>query len=126
MIKSKFILDIVNLILDGEDIGESRHQKNYLAEKDFEYTGVGLFVYFSHLEGINKFKTINEKLIIDGLTIEANELGSGGTVTMFFREGLVDYIEIWSRNGKFPSQELKNYTLTQEWIGSSGKKIIVD
>ena len=43
MIKSKFISDILDLILDGD----VRNQKDYLTEKDYEYTGVGLFVNFS-------------------------------------------------------------------------------
>jgi hypothetical protein len=126
MIKSKFISDIVNLILDGENIEQARHQKDFLTEKELNFTGVGLIVSFSHVDGIEKFKTSNEKLIIDGLIIQSKELGSGAIVTMFLKEGLVDYIDIWSKDGNFPSHELKEYTLTQEWIGSPGKKLVVD
>jgi hypothetical protein len=126
MIKSKFISGIVDLTLDGDDIGHVRHQKDYLVEKDFEFTGVGLFVNFAHLEGINNFKSENEKLIIDGPTIASNELKIGASVTMFFKDGLVNYIDIWSFDGNFPIKELETYTLTQEWKGSPGKKLVVE
>jgi hypothetical protein len=126
MIKSKFISDILDLMLDGADIGDVRNQKDYLIEKDYEYTGVGLFVNFSHVDGIDKFKAKNESLIIDGLVIKSKELEIGASVTMFFTDGLVNYIDIWSYDGNFPRKELETYTLTQEWIGSPGRQLIVE
>jgi hypothetical protein len=126
MIKSKFISDILDLILDGDDIGDVRNQKDYLTEKDYEYTGVGLFVNFSYVDGIDKFKAKNENLIIDGLVIKSKELKIGASVTMFFIDGLVNYINIWSYDGIFPKNELETYTLTQEWIGSPGRQLIVE
>jgi hypothetical protein len=88
MIKSKFISDILELILDGDDIGDARNQMEYLTEKDYEYTGVGLFVNFSHSDGIDKFKANNENLIIGGLVIKSKELEIGASVTMFFTDGV--------------------------------------
>jgi len=127
MIKSKFIRDILDLLSDGDSFGQSvREQINYLTEKSYNYTGVGLFVDFSHDPGIEKLKTNNEKLILNGVIIRSKEIELGAEATVFCDNGLIDYLEIWSHDGVYPKKELETYTLTQEWTGSPGRKIVVD
>jgi len=127
MIKSKFIKDILDLLTDGDSFGQSiREQISYLTEKDYNYTGVGVFVNFSHADGIEKLKTVNHKLILNGVIIKSKELELGAEATVFCDNGLIDYLEIWSHDGVYPKKELETYTLMQEWTGSPGKKIVVE
>jgi len=127
MIKSKLIKDILDLLSEGDSFGRSvREQINYLTEKDYNYTGVGLFVKFSHSDGIEKFKTDNERLILNGVIIRSTEIGLGAEAMVFCDKGLIDYLEIWSHDGDYPMKELETYTLTQEWTGSPGRQIVVE
>lgn len=127
MIKSKFIKDILDLLSDGDSFGQSiREQVDYLTEKEYNYTGVGLLVNFCHTDGIEKFKADKEKLILNGVIIKSKEIELGAEATLFCDNGLIDYLEIWSHDGVYPKKELETYTLTQEWIGSPGRQIIVD
>ena len=127
MIKSKFISNILDLLSDGDTIGQSiRQQINFLTETECTYTGVGVFVRFSHAEGINKFKVDNQKLILNGVIIRSREIGLGVEAIVFCDKGLVDYLEIWSHDGEYPTKELETYTLTQEWPGSPGRKVLVE
>lgn len=127
MIKSKFIKDILDLLSDGDSFGESiRRQVDYLTEKEYIYTGGGLFVNFSHTDGIEKFKTDDEELILNGVIIKSKEIEFGAEATVFCAKGLIDYLEIWSHDGVYPKIELRTYTLTQEWTGSSGRQIVVE
>jgi hypothetical protein len=127
MLKSKFIKDILELLCEGDACGESvRDQINYLTESDYNYTGAGLFVSFMSAEGIGKFKTEHEPLILNGVVITSKELGIGADATVFCDKGLIDYLEIWSYDGFYPAAELKTYTLTQKWKGSPGRTIVVE
>jgi len=127
MIQSKFIRDILDLLSDGDSFGQSiRGQVVYLTEKEYNYTGVGLFVNFSHADGIEKFRTDNENLILNGVIIKSKEIELGAEATIFCDNGLIDYLEIWSHDGVYPKKELETYTLTQEWTGSPGRQIIVE
>lgn len=57
MVKSKYISDILDLLLDGDNEGLSaRQQVPFIAEDNFDYTGGGLFVRFSHSDEITKHK----------------------------------------------------------------------
>lgn len=115
------------MLTDGDSFGLSvRGQFNYLTEKEYNYTGAGLFVNFSHADGIEKFKTDNEELILNGVTIKSKEIGVGAEATVFLDNGLIDYLEIWSHDGMYARKELETYTLTQEWTGSPGRQIIVE
>jgi hypothetical protein len=127
MIKSRLIKDILDLLSDGDVNGQSiRDQINYLTEQEFTYTGAGLFVSFVHYDGIEKVKIDIKDLILSGVTIWSSEIRSEAEATVFCKDGLIDYLEIWSRDGVYPRKELETYTLKQEWKGGSGKVINVD
>lgn len=124
-IKSKFIANVLDLLLDGDELGEqAKQQIDFLTEKNFNYTGVGLFVSFTHNEGIQSIPLKGET-VINGLVITSPELGAGAEASVCLKEGLIDYLEIWSYDGVYPEQELTRYTLTQGWVGSPGKKVEV-
>jgi hypothetical protein len=127
MLKSKFIANILELLLDGDKEGiNAKSQLEYLFEADYEYTGSGVFIGFEHKSGIEKYKSEKSDLILDGVGIKSTELEIGADCTLFFIDGLIDNLEIWSFNGEYPNNELSNYELTQEWKNSPEKKIIVN
>jgi hypothetical protein len=124
MIKSKYILDILNLLLDGDDEGLSaRNQIPFLTEENFDYTGSGLFVGFSHSEEILNYKITKPDLILNGVKISTTEFPIEADATLFFRNGLIDNLEIWCYLGDYPQQELTKYTLKQVWENSPNKLI---
>lgn len=124
MIKSKFIQDILTLLLDGDKEGEEvKNQMDFISETEFDYTGVGVYVSFEHVDGIEKFKSTIDDLILSGVTIKSPELEIGADSTLFFKNGLIDYLQLWSFDGEYPKNELSEYELKQEWTGSPERKI---
>ncbi len=124
MIKSNFITDILDLLLDGDKDGKLlRQQIPFLNDSKYDYTGAGLFVTFNHDIGIEKFKLKNDELVLDGVDIfnEADSIEADATA--FIKNGLVDSLEIWSKTGEYPKEELRNYTLTQSWNNSPRREI---
>jgi hypothetical protein len=127
MIKSKFILNILDLLLDGDNFGiKFRPQLNFLTESDYEFTHMGVFVGFSHDTGIEVYRAVNDKLILNGVIIRSKEHELEAEAMLHFSNGLADNLEIWCYCGEYPSAEMEKYSLTQEWIGSPGRKIVVE
>ncbi|WP_452232685.1 hypothetical protein [Lacinutrix sp. MEBiC02595] len=127
MLKSKFITNILELLLDGDKDGiNGKLQLEYLSESGYEYTGSGVFIGFEHRNGIEKYKADKNDLILDGLKIKSSELEFGADCILFFKNGIIDNLEIWSNSGNYPKKELSEYELTQEWENSPEKKIIVN
>lgn len=119
MITSKFINHILDLLLDGDELGKAvRLQIKFLSEKEYNYTGVGVFVSFSHSPGIEAFRLTTAKATINGVQIESESLGVGAEAMVIIEDGLIDYVEIWSYDGVYPTEELKSYTMRQTWTGS--------
>ena len=124
MIKSPFILNILDLLLDGDELGlELRNQIPYLTDAEYEYTGVGLFVTFSCDEQIHDFEISHATQSFDGVEIKSPELAVGAYTRVSARNGILDYLEIWSYDGNYPRKELSSYTLIQTWRNSQNRKI---
>ncbi len=122
MIKSEYINDILNLLLDGDIEGlNAKKQIPFLSEKDQSCSIGGLYVYFEHKIGIEDHKSETRNLVLDGIKITFKDVEANAI--LFFKEGLIDFLEIWCVKGNYPSKELKTYTLTQTWIGSENKSI---
>ena len=117
MIQSKYILDILNLLI-GSDIEGIllRNQLSFLCDESYTYTGLGLFVRFSYPDAIEKYKLTSEITVLDGVEIESSELNISAYAILFLKEGIVDYLEIASNDGVYPNKELTNYVLRQTWI----------
>jgi hypothetical protein len=127
MISSKYILNILELLLDGDEAGKAlRSQINFLTDVEYEYTGVGLYVTFQSTDGIENWKYKEDKIILDGVSITSTELGIGASATVFVSNGVIDYLEIWSYDGEYPKRELSNYTLKQEGDFGTGREITVN
>jgi len=124
VIKSNYITDIINLLLDSDKDGLfARQQIPFLTDKNFEFTSNGLFVYFEYDAGIEKFKTDNQSLVLDGVTITSVEHQIEAQATVFFKNGLIDNLEIWCYKGEYPQKDLISYILTRTWVNSDSKTI---
>jgi len=127
MIKSKYINDILELILDGDEDGIlAKNQLSFITEKDFEYTGGGLILSFEHLEGVSNYEVSKPDLILNGVLIETEEFPIEADATLFFTNGIIDYLDIWCHYGDYPKQDLTKYTLTQIWENSPNKIITTE
>jgi hypothetical protein len=127
MVKSKYISDILDLLLDGDNEGLlARKQLPFITEENFDYTGGGLFVRFSHSDKIANYKVSKENLILNGVKIQTTEYPIEGDATLFFTDGLINYLEIWCYLGDYPNQDLTKYTLTQIWENSPSKSITTE
>jgi hypothetical protein len=127
MIKSKFIIDILDLLLDGDDDGLIlRHQLDYLTDENYNYTGNGLFVTFSHNDSVSKKRIKKDNLVLNGVLIKSSDLEIGADSKVFITKGIIDYIEIWSQSGDYPKRELTDYVLSQAWNGSPKRQITKD
>jgi hypothetical protein len=124
MIKSKFISDIVDLLLDGDAEGiTARPQIQYLTDEKYDYTGGGLFVSFSHTKEIGQYKSSKHELILNGVKITTSEFPIEADATLFFINGIIGNLEIWCYLGDYPNQDLTKYTLTQIWNNSPGRQV---
>lgn len=127
MVKSKYISDILELLLDGDNEGLSaRQQLPFITEDNFEYTGGGLFVRFSRSDEITNYKVSKQDLILNGVKIQTTEFPIEADATLFFANGIIDYLEIWCYQGDYPNQNLAKYTLTQIWNNSPNKIITTE
>lgn len=114
----------MNLLLDGEkELLIARQQIPFLTEERFDYTGSGLFVRFSHSTEIEQFRIEHQNLMLDGVKIETSEFPIEAEATLFFTDGIIDYLEIWCYLGNYPSKELTVYTLSQKWKNSPNKTV---
>jgi hypothetical protein len=117
MIQSALILDILNLLLDTDDVDvQAKMQIESLTESDYHYTGSGLFVSFTHDEEIHKFRLDEDALTITGVEIKSPDLAIGADATVFFKDGLIDHLEIWSHDVNYPEKELTDYSLKRTWL----------
>ena len=124
MIKSNYISDLVNLLLDGnDDASIFKPQVEFLSELRREYTLMGLFVYFNHENEILKYAVTEYKNVITGVKIYSTTYHLEGEVNLFVKDGKLDYLEIVYYQESFPKADLDKYTLKQAWKNSPEKQI---
>jgi hypothetical protein len=125
VINSNYIKDILDLLLDRDEDGLlARQQVPFLMENDFNYTVAGVFVYFEHCTGIDKFRLETPNLVLNGVSITSEKYQIEASANLFFKEGIIDYLEIWCHIGDYPKSDLTSYVLTQTWLNSKNKAII--
>ena len=124
MIESTFISNILQLLIEGNDYeARLKSQLSFLTESSREYTGIGAFVNFDHVDGIIRFKTEQDDLILDGVKITARELNMDANASLFLKDGIISYLEIWCCFGEYPHMDLTQYTLQQVWENSPNRTI---
>ncbi len=137
MLKSQLISDIFNLILDDSEYEENlRSQIQFLKQGKTEHTGIGLFIYFEAEKGIENYKISTretENRNIDGKTTERingvelrnNDLKILADINIHITDGIIDFVEIWNKNGEeYPNIEPTQYELQQVWSNSKNRKLI--
>ncbi len=127
MIHSTFILDIFDLLFDGDEIGVNlRKQVNFLTEAEYEYTSVGVFVNFTYSIGIDKYRILSTALnhgdVLNGVTIHSDKNNVEADAQVFLKDGLICYLEIWNKIGDYPSKDLDDYVMTQDWKDAPGRQ----
>jgi hypothetical protein len=125
MIKSKYISDILDLLLDEDEEESSlRKQIEFLTDASYDYTGIGLLVSFSYTDDIAAYKVKSETTMLDGVRIQSEEIELGADALLFIKDGVIHNLEIWSLGGKYPVKDLTSYELIQTWENAPGRKII--
>ena len=110
MIRSKYIRDVLDLLLDGDELAQrARCQIDFLTAN-----------------GIEQYMSNSEKLVFNGVEIKSIELDIGAEAMVSMNDRLIDYLEIWSYSGYYSKKELSSYRLTQTWIGAPGREIKVE
>ncbi len=110
MIQSKFINDILDLLFHTDKDGMAvRNQLLFLSERSYDYTEAGLFVWFTTTEMPESFRLTSDITIIGGVDIKSSMLEIGASATAFIRDGIIDYLEIWSYSSDYPKKELPDY-----------------
>lgn len=116
MIRSTFLYNILDLMLDGDEDGFlARTQLAHLTETDFDYTGVGVFVHFDYDGPDAGQHEEEEELILSGVFIESEQDQIEAEAILYFTDGIIDCLEIFCHSGDYPERELTRYTLTQDW-----------
>jgi hypothetical protein len=123
MIKSQYVQSILELLIEGEkDESDLKKQTEILNDSQYSYTGPGLIVTFSSSEAINKYKVDVDK-ILNGVKITSSDLALGAQANLFFENGIMSYLEIFSNSASYPARSLRDYCLSQEWLLGGGRII---
>lgn len=124
MIASKYINSILSMLCDGDEDGLAiRPQLPYLIDDRYDYTAVGLFVYFRHTDGIQRHRYDGSRNVLYGVKFRSSIDNIEGEAQVFVKDGFIDYLEIWCYSGSYPKRDLLNYVLTQEWGWRTGKEL---
>jgi len=124
LIQSDYIKDLLDLLLDVDNDGiQARKQIPFLSEMHFDYTGSGLFVFFESTQGIENYRVEKVNLVLDGVIIQSEGCHFSAQGILFFKNGFIDYLEIWCYEGEYPQTELKTYTISQVWNNSKNRII---
>ena len=125
MIKSQLIKDTLDLLLESnEDAILAKEQMKYLADVNYNYSDIGVFIKFSHTPEATKYRIEESDLMLNGVATQSPDLMAEADATLFFADGIIDYLEIWTRDGAYPEKDLKTYVITQEWEGAPGRQIV--
>ncbi|MEI6950871.1 hypothetical protein V9K67_27070 [Paraflavisolibacter sp. H34] len=138
MALSRLILDIFDLAFDDYEYGDLlKRQIPFLSQGDQEHTGIGLFVYFNGEKGIEQYKVPtglvssfdierNPIEMLNGVEMENEGLDILADITVHLKNGFIDCLEIFNKNGKgYPTEEPASYLLDQVWLDKSRRRTIV-
>lgn len=119
MIKSKFILDVLHASLRSDDIiyesgieyGKlASPQIEFLTDIKYDYTGVGLFVSFSHTQEALKYKAPVTGGPLTGISIKSPDLEFSASTLIWFEDGIINSLEIVGDGGDYPKRDLREYS----------------
>lgn len=125
MIKSPYIADVLDLLLDSaaDDAG-CRSQIALLSDTIYGYTSGGAFVTFSHNDDISAYKSTHENCLLNGVKITSPNADFEAEATLYFRDGIIHNLEISCAGGNYPRRDLTEYTLTYVGDGAAARQIV--
>ncbi len=116
MIRSRYIYDILDLMLDGDPDGFfARAQLPHLTEAEIEYTNEGAFIFFDYDGPLPEQMPDPDDLMLAGVFIESQQEQIQAEAVLYFADGIADCLEIFCHDGRYPARDLHSYTLTQDW-----------
>lgn len=125
MIKSPFIADVLDLLLDGAaDNADCRAQIALLSDTIYGYTSGGAFVTFSYNDDITAYKSANKNCLLNGVKITSPNADFEAEATVYFRDGIIHNLEISCAQGNYPRRDLTEYTLSYVVDGTTSRQIV--
>ncbi len=135
MIKSKFIYDVLEASLNfaGTDQPSTqgiqywkltRPQVKFLTDTNYRYTGKGLLVNFTFIDEARNYKSPVKDGSFEGITIKSPDLDDYATTDIYFNDGIIDCLEIFSVAGDYPKRDLDNYTFHTSPVGDASPKYL--
>lgn len=128
MVKSQFIADILDLMLDGDADGLGlRPQIPFLVEGQIEYHSSGFCVSFNYLDGIEQYRYLCEDRTVGMILLESPEYpseGESGWLDAWTKDGFIECLQFIGHYEGYPARHLTNYRLRQIWIGSPGREVV--
>ena len=138
MIKSQYILDILDLAFDDHSESDLlRNQVPFLTVTDIDHTGIGAFVHFSSDDQIQQFKLDtsnatnfdiegNPTSMVDGVEIKNSDLLILADATIHLKNGIIDHLEIWNKCGEdYVLTDPEHYQLDQMWLDKNKRRTII-
>lgn len=127
MLTSNYILDILDLGLDGSDSENLlREQIRFLSISELEHTGVGLFVYFKSEDLIEQFRADVNDERLDGVQINSPENKIQAEGIIHIGNGIISSLEIFNFCGEdYPTIEPSTYELSQKWVDHGNGRVII-
>jgi hypothetical protein len=94
-----------------------RAQVQLMEESEYDYTGMGVLVGFSHDDEIGQYLVPErQEISISGVDIKSAELnGDGAEATLHLSDGRISYLEIFAYSGLYPEHELTDYTIVRRF-----------
>lgn len=121
---SRFYLDLLDLLLDGDAEGIFfRHHMHLLRVSSHIYTGVSVWVTLSYTENISVPRYHKDVGVLDGVTIYSASVPLSASASLHYKNGLIECIEILGHGSEYPKKQLTSYTLVQDWVGSPHRRI---
>jgi hypothetical protein len=138
MIKSQYILDILDLAFDDHSASDLlRKQVLFISVTNTEHTGSGAFIHFQPDHQIQQFKLDttnatnfdiegNAIVMIFRIEIRNTELSILADAIVHLKNGVIDHLEIWNKCGEeYVQTEPEHYELYQTWLGNNNPRIII-
>ena len=138
MIKSQYILDILDLAFDDHaECDLLKKQVSFLTVTETDHTGIGVFIHFSADDEIQQFKldTSNARNfdiegnptdMLDGIEIRNSDLSILADAIVHLKNGIIDHLEIWNKCGEdYVQTDPEHYEIDQMWLDESKRRTII-
>ncbi|MNX77829.1 hypothetical protein D3C86_1093890 [compost metagenome] len=123
MIESKLTLDIITRTLQGEKYEEQiTSQLEHLEEVEYEHTDSGLLIFIEYRKAAKEFWLTDAQLYevfgesdheLSKVELINDELKIQAETSVHFKNGIIERVEIWSKLGDYPEEDLEAWELKE-------------